>query len=82
MALAEAMQLKPAHALIHKVEDREFLLIERYDRILGSDGNRERLHQEDFCQALGVVSEMKYQNEGGPKLAQCFDLVRRLFTQN
>ena len=78
MALAEAMQLKPAHALIHKVEDREFLLIERYDRILGSDGTRERLHQEDFCQALGVVSEMKYQNEGGPNLAQCFDLVRRV----
>jgi serine/threonine-protein kinase HipA len=29
-----------------------------------------------FCQALGVVPEMKYQNEGGPDLAQCFDLVR------
>ena len=41
MALAEAMQLKPARALIHKVGDREFLLIERYNRILGSDGNRE-----------------------------------------
>ena len=78
MALAEAMQLKPANALIHKVGDREFLLVERYDRILDSDGNRERLHQEDFCQALGVVSEMKYQNEGGPNLAQCFDLVRRV----
>lgn len=78
MALAEAMQLKPANALIHKVGDREFLLVERYDRILDSSGNRERLHQEDFCQALGVVSEMKYQNEGGPNLAQCFDLVRRV----
>ncbi len=35
------------------------------------------MHQEDFCQALGVVPEMKYQSEGGPDLAQCFDLVRR-----
>lgn len=78
MALAEAMQLKPANALIHKIGDREFLLVKRYDRILDSGGNRERLHQEDFCQALGVVSEMKYQNEGGPNLAQCFDLVRRV----
>jgi len=78
MALAEAMQLKPANALIHKVGDREFLLVERYDRIVDSQGNRQRLHQEDFCQALGVVSEMKYQNEGGPNLAQCFDLVRRV----
>lgn len=36
------------------------------------------MHQEDFCQALGVVPELKYQNEGGPDLTQCFDLVRRL----
>ena len=78
MALAEAMQLKPASALIHKVDGREFLLVERYDRIVGLNGNRHRLHQEDFCQALGVVSENKYQNEGGPNLAQCFDLVRRV----
>ena len=55
MALAEAMQLNPAHALIHQVGGREFLLIERYDRIFDSGGNRERLHQEDFCQALGAI---------------------------
>ena len=37
-----------------------------------------RIHQEDFCQALGVVPEVKYQNEGGPDLQNCFDLVRRV----
>jgi len=52
-------------------------LVERYDRIVDAQGRRQRLHQEDFCQALGVVPEMKNQNEGGPNLAQCFDLVRR-----
>jgi serine/threonine-protein kinase HipA len=36
-----------------------------------------RIHQEDFCQALGVVPEMKYQNEGGPDLKACFDLLRK-----
>ena len=36
-----------------------------------------RLHQEDFCQALGVPPEHKYQNEGGPDLAQCFALLRQ-----
>jgi hypothetical protein len=45
--------------------------------LMDAQGRRQRLHQEDFCQALGVVPEMKYQNEGGPDLAQCFDLVRR-----
>ena len=76
MALAEAMQLKPAKSKVHKVLDRSFLLVERYDRLIDAQGNRQRLHQEDFCQALGVVPEMKYQNEGGPDLAQCFDLLR------
>ena len=32
----------------------------------GGDAVLERLHQEDFCQAQGIVSEMKYQKEGGP----------------
>lgn len=77
MALAEAMQLKPAQSRVHRVLDRSFLLVERYDRLIDAQGHRQRLHQEDFCQALGVVPEMKYQNEGGPDLAQCFDLVRR-----
>ena len=61
---------------------RPFLLVERYDRIVDIPGYRQRLHQEDFCQALGVVPEMKYQNEGGPDLAQCFDLVRRATRPN
>lgn len=78
MALAEAMNLKPAKANIHSVLSRPFLLVERYDRVSDAQGYRQRLHQEDFCQALGVVPEMKYQNEGGPDLARCFDLVRRV----
>ena len=58
--------------------DVPYFLIERYDRFKDERGFIKRLHQEDFCQALGIVSEMKYQNEGGPNLAQCFDLVRRV----
>lgn len=77
LALAETMQLKPAKSQVRSVLGRQFLLVERYDRVADAQGLRRRLHQEDFCQALGVVPEMKYQNEGGPDLAQCFDLVRR-----
>ena len=78
MALAEAMQLNPAKSNVYAVLNRSFLLVERYDRLADAQGHRRRLHQEDFCQALGVVPETKYQNEGGPDLAQCFDLVRRV----
>lgn len=76
MLLAEAMGLRPAQARIHQVRGRSFLLVERYDRALNDAGLRQRLHQEDFCQALGVAPEMKYQNEGGPDLGQCFALLR------
>ncbi|MDR3566639.1 MAG: HipA domain-containing protein [Syntrophobacteraceae bacterium] len=58
-------------------------LVERYDRktalraLPPSDWPyTKRLHQEDFCQAPGIVPELKYQNEGGPSLKQCFDLLR------
>jgi len=78
MALAESMRLEPAKTQLHAAVNRPFLLIERYDRVVADQGHRQRLHQEDFCQALGVVPETKYQNEGGPDLAQCFDLLRRV----
>ena len=72
MALAVALKLDVAACDIQRVGERPYLLVGRYDRAaLG-----QRLHQEDFCQALGVVSEHKYQNEGGPGLAQAFALLR------
>ena len=61
----------------HRVGEHAYLLVERYDRLERPDGSVERLHQEDFCQALGIPSERKYEVEGGPSLADCFALVRR-----
>lgn len=77
MALAKVMQLPVADALIHHIGDQSVLLVTRYDRLPGDTSTPVRIHQEDFCQALGVVPEMKYQNEGGPDLAACFGLVRK-----
>ena len=82
MRLAAALKLDVAKASIHGISDQRFLLVERYDRQLAKQGKAgqsqlQRLHQEDFCQALGVAPETKYQNEGGPDLTQAFDLVRR-----
>ena len=79
LELARATGIPTAKAQIRKVEGIDFLLVERYDRVLlqsGGSGQYERLHQEDFCQAMGIVSERKYQAEGGPSLKQCFDLLR------
>ena len=40
------------------------------------NGQAERLHQEDFCQALGIPSDRKYEAEGGPGLIDGFALLR------
>lgn len=53
-----------------------YLLIERYDREQVGDKLR-RIHQEDFCQALGITTTFKYQKEGGPGFQQCFELLKR-----
>ena len=82
MKLAAAIGIPTAKVDARSVEGMQYLLVERYDRIyradLGQEPVLERLHQEDFCQALGIVSEMKYQKEGGPSLKQCFALLREV----
>jgi serine/threonine-protein kinase HipA len=77
LALANALKLDTVKAEIRRISDRHYLLVERYDRQVTADGRLMRLHQEDFCQALAVAPEYKYQNEGGPDLSQAFELLRR-----
>ena len=82
MRLAELTRLVTAKARVHTVLGRSFLLVERYDRLLMNNGQYSRIHQEDFCQALGVMPDQKYQNESGPDLAQCFELLRQATRPN
>lgn len=76
MRLAAAVGLEVAAVEPRLVRDRPFLLVQRYDRIRDDGGRVHRIHQEDFCQALGVPPELKYASEGGPTLRDCFALVR------
>ena len=76
MALATAAGLDTAKTTTARVEDIDYLLVERYDRHQDEDKQIRRVHQEDFCQALGIPSETKYQSEGGPSLTDCFTLLR------
>lgn len=77
MALARACELQAAQTVkAETTSGQPFLIVERYDRDLTADPIR-RLHQEDFCQALGVPADRKYQNEGGPTIARSVDLLRR-----
>ncbi len=81
MALAAEVGLSVAPAAARVVADRRFLLVTRYDRALNADGRTVRLHQEDFCQALGIPPENKYAAEGGPTFKTSFDMLRRVATR-
>ncbi|MBI4064398.1 MAG: type II toxin-antitoxin system HipA family toxin [Elusimicrobia bacterium] len=74
MKLAKECGLPVAGSAIWKEGKHAVLLVERYDRQAG-EGTPIRLHQEDFCQALGFSYERKYESEGGPKLRDCFALL-------
>jgi serine/threonine-protein kinase HipA len=59
---------------------RSYLLVQRYDRTLVAARWR-RLHQEDYCQALGKPPSAKYESNQtgipGPTLKDLFELTRR-----
>jgi len=77
LAIGSSLGIRTVEAQARRVAGRQFLLVSRYDRVR-TPGGSERIHQEDFCQALGIASERKYESEGGPGLADLFGLLRRV----
>ncbi len=80
MSLARAVGLNVPDVEHRLIGDRPCVLIRRYDRFVDESGTAIRLHQEDFCQALGFPPERKYQEEGGPTLRDCITLLREWST--
>lgn len=70
-----------ARSEVVRVGNAECLVVERFDRTIGQGNRVERLHQEDFCQALGVLPESKYETEGGPSAEAVASALRTLSTQ-
>lgn len=73
--LAENCGLPTSKTELKQMYGTEFLLIERYDRV-HEKNSISRIHQEDACQALGILSDRKYQNDGGPSLVDIYNLVK------
>lgn len=76
MNLAAKVGVDTPHTQLRFLGETPYLLIERYDRIHAGPMIH-RLHQEDFCQALSIPPEQKYQREGGPSILQCVDILNR-----
>lgn len=77
LRLAARLKLAVPAVEMRRAGAVSFLLVERYDRQQHKDGSISRLHQEDFCQALSVPPELKYEEEGGPGTQTSLGLIDR-----
>lgn len=75
MRLAKKIGLDVPDASLHFVGHTPYYLVERYDRKIDQEGKVARIHQEDFCQALAIPPEIKYEREGGPSIKTCQELL-------
>ncbi len=74
MRLAKAFFDDAVEVQLDAVNGRKFLEVQRFDRIK-KNGRLERLHQEDFCQVLGLLSRMKYHADGGPGIRTIYRAI-------
>ena len=75
MRLAARCGLPAADVSYETFDGEPAIVVERYDRIKLPDGATMRLHQEDFCQILGVLPENKYPEYGGPGAADVLGVI-------
>lgn len=75
--IAAALGLPVADTSIVHVGGQTVLAVERFDREWRDDGKWiARIPQEDFCQALGVPPDKKYEADGGPGMRECLSLLK------
>ena len=79
LALARQLGMPTAQSKITRFEEEIAIVIERYDRQLIGD-QIIRVHQEDICQALGIMPTKKYQREGGPGATDIIQFLRTYST--
>jgi serine/threonine-protein kinase HipA len=78
MSVAGGARLEAAPTELIGIGPTPCLLVERFDRAVDDQGNVARLHQEDMCQALGLLPAAKYEENGGPSVAAIVALLRGL----
>ena len=77
MTLARHLGLPVPETELRKIGRHPCVIVRRYDRDVDEkSGGVTRIHQEDFCQALGRLPEQKYQMEGGPIVRDVVRLLR------
>jgi serine/threonine-protein kinase HipA len=75
MQLAASIGFTVPYCEIIETGKHPLFVIERYDRYKDENGKVHRIHQQDFCQALGITSEFKYEEKGGPSIKDDYELI-------
>ncbi|MDT0263005.1 type II toxin-antitoxin system HipA family toxin [Jatrophihabitans lederbergiae] len=76
---ASKLGLRSALSQVMTFDGEPAIVLTRYDRVIRPDGSVTRVHQEDFCQALAVHPDRKYERQdGGPGAVAIVDLLRRV----
>jgi len=80
LTLARRMKIPTPNITTGQAGKRTYLLVQRFDRT-NVDGRWRRVHQEDYCQALGKPPSAKYESNQtgilGPPLRDMFELTRQ-----
>ena len=74
--IMKELGLPVAESSIQSFGARRVLVVKRFDRSWHPQGWVVRLPQEDFCQAKGISSEMKYEQRGGPSMDACLKVLK------
>ncbi len=77
MRVAAAVGLRVPWTELVRVGSISALFVSRFDRRF-TENRYLRVHQEDMCQAMGILPAAKYEENGGPSIAQVIALLRAL----
>jgi serine/threonine-protein kinase HipA len=80
LELAADLELGSVTSRVQRFASEVAIVVDRFDREIHR-GLWVRIHQEDFCQALGVTPTQKYENEGGPGLSDLISLLQEASTK-
>lgn len=77
LTLAAGLGFRVAQSAVRTFDGQQAIVVERYDRFATGPSIDDliRVHQEDMCQALGVLPWNKYQSDGGPSPEAIIDRI-------
>jgi serine/threonine-protein kinase HipA len=74
LQLARNLGLVVPNSQVERFGEEVAIVVERFDRVHTAHGWT-RIHQEDFCQALGIHPALKYESDGGPGVAKIAEVL-------